>query len=87
MPEVRWPTTTRWISGGAVDLQFFGGVWGTSSRDGFTVDELGTILHYDGTAWSGRTSGTVAHLRGVWGSSSGDAVVVGDYGINLRGQR
>lgn len=28
------------------------GVWGTSSSDLFAVGSGGTVLHYDGSAWS-----------------------------------
>jgi hypothetical protein len=33
-------------------------VWGTSSNDVYAVGSNGTILHYDGTAWSQMASGT-----------------------------
>jgi hypothetical protein len=37
----------------------------------------GTILHYDGKAWSVVASGIQADLTGVWGSSSSDVFAVG----------
>jgi hypothetical protein len=53
-------------------------VWGSSSSDVFAVGQEGTILHYDGKAWSTMTSGTTGDLWGVWGSSSSDIFAVGD---------
>ena len=44
-------------------------VWGSSGSDVFAVGNGGTILHYDGSAWSAMTSGTTFALNGVWGSS------------------
>jgi hypothetical protein len=53
------------------------GVWGTSSSDVYAVGQSGTILHYDGTAWSEMASGTDWSLQDVWGSSSKDVHAVG----------
>ncbi|MBF0523674.1 MAG: chitobiase/beta-hexosaminidase C-terminal domain-containing protein [Deltaproteobacteria bacterium] len=53
------------------------GVWGSSSSDVFTVGDNGTILHYDGTAWSAMSSGTRTELNRVWGNSSSDVFAVG----------
>ena len=63
------------------------GVWGTSSSDVYAVGEDGTILRYDGAAWSESVSGTYPDLFGIWGSSSGDVYVVGDSGTIVRGSR
>ena len=46
------------------------GMWGSSATDLFVVGEAGTILRYDGKAWSMMTSGTTERLNGVWGSGS-----------------
>ena len=54
-----------WISmtsGTTADLS---GVWGSSGEDVFAVGAFGTILHYDGTAWSLMDSGTTEGLYGV----------------------
>ena len=34
------------------------GVWGSSGSDVFAVGGAGTIVHYDGMAWSAMDSGT-----------------------------
>jgi hypothetical protein len=53
------------------------GVWGSSSSDVFAVGAAGTVLHCDGSTWSGMTSGTTNSLSGVWGSSSSNVFAVG----------
>jgi len=59
------------------------GVWGSSGSDVFAVGTNGTILHYDGNAWSDMSWPTYSYLNGVWGSSGSDAFVVGGNGIIL----
>ncbi len=59
------------------------GVWGNSRSDVFAVGQRGTILHYDGSAWSAMASGTTSRLNGVWGSSSSDVFAVGGAGTIL----
>ena len=46
--------------------------------DVWAVGENGTILHWDGTAWSASASGTTSALWGVWGSGPSDVYAVGD---------
>ncbi len=82
--------TARSIGGGAVSLwvatpsgttSALNDVWGSSASNVFAVGRDGTILHYDGTAWSAM-SGTATSdtLRGVWGSSPSDVFAVGRNG-------
>jgi hypothetical protein len=59
------------------------GVWGSSSSDVFAVGYSGTILHYNGSAWSTMTSHTSYPLYAVWGSSSSDVFAVGEAGTIL----
>jgi uncharacterized repeat protein (TIGR01451 family) len=59
------------------------GVWGSGGSDVFAVGDVGTILHYDGAAWSAMSSGTSGGFRGVWGSSGGDVFAVGSNGTIL----
>ena len=58
-------------------------VWGSSSSDVFAVGWSGTILHYDGSAWSAMSSGATTWLNGVWGSSGSDVFAVGRNGAIL----
>jgi len=51
-------------------------VWGTSSSDVYVVGGGGTILHYDGNAWSEMATGN-GNVMAVWGTSSSDVYVVG----------
>jgi len=59
------------------------GVWGSYCNDVFAVGDCGTILHYDGTSWSGMGNSTTKHLYGVWGTSHSDVFAVGDNGTIL----
>ena len=60
--------------GAAID-----GAWGTSADDVWAVGSGGTILHWDGTAWSFFDSGTTETLSDVWGSGASDIWAVGGY--------
>jgi hypothetical protein len=44
------------------------------------VGDKGTVLHWNGTAWSASTGGTSVVLNGVWGSRSSDVWAVGGEG-------
>jgi hypothetical protein len=59
-------------------------VWGTGPADVFAVGESGTVLHFDGTAWTA-TRPTSRSLLGVWGSSPSDVYAVGNRGTILHG--
>ncbi len=47
-------------------------VWGSSGSDVFAAGGAGTLLHFNGSAWSNLASGTANNLSGVWGSSGSD---------------
>ncbi len=57
-----------------------GGLWGSSTSDVYAVGSGGTILHFDGVAWSPVPSGTTRNLHAVWGSSAGNVYAVGAAG-------
>jgi hypothetical protein len=59
------------------------GIWGSAANDIWAVGGGGTMLHYNGTAWSKVTSGTTANLGSVWGSGKNDVWAVGNAGIVL----
>jgi hypothetical protein len=52
-------------------------VWGSSYADAFAVGTGGTIIHFDGSAWTEMQSGTTEELSDVWGFDAHDVVVVG----------
>ncbi len=47
------------------------------------VGHAGTILHWNGSAWSSVSSGTTVELHGIWGSGANDVWVVGHAGTVL----
>jgi len=54
--------------------------YGFSSSDITTVGADGTILHYDGSAWTAQTTTTTEDLWGVWGAAPDDLWAVGGRG-------
>ena len=54
------------------------GVGGTSGADVGAVGEAGTILHFDGGAWSTVPSPTSNNVYGVWASGPCDVWAIGD---------
>lgn len=61
------PMSARWT---------FTSVWGTSKTDVWAVGSGGTILHYDGEAWTATQSDHLDTFFDVWGSSPTDVWVV-----------
>jgi hypothetical protein len=59
------------------------GVWGSGPNDVFVAGDSGTVLHWNGEAWSRMATGTRAGLRRVWGSSGSDVYVSGEGGTLL----
>ena len=53
-------------------------VWGSSSKDVWAVGDAGTILHFDGKAWTQVESGTTESLLGVVGHGPDDVWAVGE---------
>jgi len=62
---------------------FLPGVWGTGPSDVWTVGGGGTILHWNGTAWSAVPSGTTETLSAPWGTGPDDVWAVGHGGTIL----
>jgi len=52
-------------------------VGGTSSSNVFIVGNLGSVLHYDGSAWQTQNSGTDDVLADVWVASTTDVFILG----------
>lgn len=59
------------------------GVWGSSTNDVFVAGDSGTVLHWDGRAWTTMSTGTRVGLRRVWGTSGSDVYVSGEAGTLL----
>jgi hypothetical protein len=57
---------------------------GTSDTDIWAVGFDGTIVHYDGVAWTQITSPTTQHLSDVWAAAPNDAWAVGTNSTLLR---
>ena len=58
-------------------------VWGLSATDVYAVG-AGTMLHFDGQAWT-EVQSVPQRLAGVWGSSATDVFTVGSGGTIIRG--
>jgi hypothetical protein len=54
-------------------------VWGTSSSDMYAVGDGGTILHFDGQAWTKMASGTTKNLYSIWGTDDKNIWAAGFY--------
>ncbi len=54
--------------------------YGFAADDVFVVGNEGTILHWDGSAFTVESSSTTQNLWGVWGASSDDVWAVGGNG-------
>ncbi len=52
-------------------------VHGFAADDVWAVGEAGTVIHYDGTAWTTVRTGAPYTLWGIWGASSTDLWAVG----------
>jgi hypothetical protein len=58
-------------------------VWGNASNDVWAVGDRGTILHFDGRAWTISPSGTQESLTGAYGTGPRDVWVSGEKGAML----
>ncbi|MCW5832120.1 MAG: hypothetical protein KIS78_06675 [Labilithrix sp.] len=68
-PDPRWTLTA---------------VWGTSKDDVWAVGSRGTILHWDGAAWTATPSGTPQTLFAITGSGPNDVWAFSSRGVVLR---
>ena len=58
-------------------------VWGSGASDVWAVGYFGAIVHWNGSAWSGFSTGTTYHLSDIWGSGPSDVWTVGQSGTIL----
>lgn len=77
-------TATPFASGTTSALR---AIWGSADSDIWAVGEGGTILRWNGSAWSAHAqSGALGppgqnNLTGVWGNSASDVWATGDGGL------
>ena len=82
--EIMVVKAMSWNTEQPVTQHHLRGIWGTGTADMFAVGWHGTILHYDGTAWSDMspdTAGNPVFLEDIWGSSGKNVFAVGHKGI------
>ena len=61
-------------------------VWAIAPDDVWAVGNGGSIVHYDGQAWTRKNSGTTQDLEGVWARSKSEIwVAAGANGLMLKG--
>ena len=67
-----------------VDLRYaLFGVWGSSDKDVWAVGSAGTVIHWDGAAWTGVPLGRKETMRGVGGRSANDVFIVSSLSVVL----
>jgi hypothetical protein len=85
--EVACPGPAAWSGPLAIPntvAQGLGGIWGATATDIWAVGGRGTVLHFDGNAWTDQTPGqTNEDLYAVHGSSASDVWAVGIHGAAL----
>jgi len=59
-------------------------VWGKDAANVWAVGGGGTIVKWNGSAWSSQASGTPRDLRSVWGSDASNIWAVGDGGTIVK---
>lgn len=58
-------------------------VWGTSSNDVWAAGSTGTIVHWDGAAWTAIPSGVQNTFYGLWGSGPHDVWAISSTDVVL----
>jgi hypothetical protein len=72
------PCGAEWCALGALPKQVtFSAVWGSAPNDVWLAGEAGTLLHFNGAAWSLVPSGTESALRALSGTSAKDVWAAG----------
>ena len=59
-------------------------MWGSAADNIIGVGGNGSIVRYNGTAWSRMDSGSTETLNGVWGASGTDLFAVGNEGTIMQ---
>lgn len=61
-------------------------VWGSGTSDVWAAGSAGTILHYDGAAWTATATGVQNTFYGLWGSGPDDIWAVSSTDVVLHGR-
>lgn len=59
-------------------------VWGSGPSDVWAVGAAGSVLHWDGTAWTAASVGTSQALYAVWGTGPNDVWIASSPGVIFR---
>ncbi len=59
------------------------GVWGSSATDVWAVGSGGTVIHWDGNAWTNVPSGRKDTMRAIGGRSASDVFIVSSMNVVL----
>ncbi|WP_146647248.1 hypothetical protein [Labilithrix luteola] len=63
---------------GAVDPRYaLTSIWGSSANDVWAAGAMGTIVHWDGSAWTSTPSGTSETFMAIYGTGSNDVYALG----------
>ena len=60
------------------------GMWGVDANNLWAVGDAGTIIRWNGTAWSALATGTLNPLYGVFCSDANNVWTVGQTGTILK---
>jgi hypothetical protein len=62
------------------------GIWASGPNDVWTAGTLGTVIHYDGTAWHSVPTGRKETLHSLWGNGPGNVWLAGTNDFVLHSQ-
>ncbi|WP_257457841.1 WD40/YVTN/BNR-like repeat-containing protein [Archangium lipolyticum] len=75
---------SEWVRADGKTTNALEALHGTGPKDVWAVGELGTIIHWNGTAWSVKEAGTSVDLHAVWAVDQANAWAVGEQGVVLK---
>lgn len=73
----------KWVAVTSSTSKTLRGMWENSDNEVFAVGDNGTIIQYNGAAWSTVAPITANNLRAIWGSSPANIYAVGEGGVVL----
>jgi hypothetical protein len=78
-PPDGWCLDGKNASGTPVTTAALRSVWAISATNVWAVGDQGTVIHYDGTAWTQLQTGANDDFSAVWASGPNDVWVAGGY--------